>query len=265
MTNYETWVKMFSDAMMFGIETSPRGQRIVELDDYRIVLNPMSPFMDFKHRGLKVNYFKEEMLWKLSGDPFNKSIMVHAKMWEQVQNSDGSFNSNYGQYWFGQQMGLFKAFNELVKDEHSRRAVIPMLNASHIGPNVNDTVCTESIGFRIRAGQLNMSVHMRSSDQIFGLGTDIPTFAFLQRLMLGMIQAVYPWIGLGNLTITAMSSHIYERHYDMVNKIINDPVVVDEPSTMPLCETPEAFRLAACGGKVDPNWGQLSAWLLKRD
>jgi len=259
--NYGVWLNMLNDCMIDGIETSPRGFKIRELEDYKITIDPMYPFMNFKHRNLKIEYFKQEMLWKLTGDPFNRAIMKHAKMWESVQNNDGSFNSNYGQYWFGEQMGLFVAFNELVKDSFSRRAVIPMLRASHIGPQVKDTVCTESVGFRIRNGELNMSVHMRSSDQIFGLGTDIPTFAFLQRLLHGMLKSVYPELKLGHMTIVAMSSHIYERHFDMVNLIRNDNSVA-ECSLMPVPSVAEAFKIAASGGSVDPSWGHLSHWLV---
>lgn len=258
--NYNTWLDMFHDVINNGIETAPRGFKIREVEDFKLVLDPLYPFMNFKHRKLNIEYFKKEMLWKLTGDPFNRSIMAHAKMWESVQNNDGSFNSNYGQYWFGEQMGLFVAFNELVKDEYSRRSIIPMLRASHIGPQVKDTVCTESVGFRIRNGKLNMSVHMRSSDQIFGLGTDIPTFAFLQRLMLGMLRTVYQKLDLGSLTIIAMSSHIYERHFEMVGKILNDPSV-GECSIMPIPETKEAFLIAASGGNIDPEWGKLAFWL----
>lgn len=258
--NYVTWLEMFSNTMLNGIETKPRGQMIRELEDFKLVIDPMHPFMNFKHRKLRIDYFKKEMLWKLTGDPFNSDIMAHAKMWESVRNNDGSFNSNYGQYWFGEQMGLFVAFNELVKDVYSRRAVIPMLSASHIGPQVKDTVCTESVGFRIRDGKLNMSVHMRSSDQIFGLGTDIPTFAFLQRLLLGMLRSVYTELELGNMTIVAMSSHIYGRHFEMVESILQDPAVA-ECSVMPLPTVAEAFKIAASGGNVNTAWGNLAHWL----
>ena len=95
--NYGVWLQMFSEAMLNGIETSPRGQKIRELEDYKFTIDPMYPFMNFKYRSLKIEYFKKEMLWKLTGDPFNKDIMAHAKMWSNVMNTDASFNSNYGQ------------------------------------------------------------------------------------------------------------------------------------------------------------------------
>lgn len=258
--NYNVWLDMFKQTMDFGIELSPRGEKIKELDDFQITVDPIYPFMNFKHRNLKIDYFKKEMLWKLTGDPFNQDIKQHAKMWENVQNNDGSFNSNYGQYWFGEQMGVYTVINELIKDMDSRRAVIPMLRASHIGPQVKDTVCTEAVGFRIRGGRLNMSIHMRSSDQIFGLGTDIPTFAFLYRLVKGALSEIYD-LETGWMCITAMSSHIYERHFNMVGNIITDPSIA-ECSVMPVCGYIEAMKLISCGGRVDSDWGKLSRWLL---
>lgn len=262
INNYDVWYDMLNRTMNEGHISAPRGQRIREIEDLQIRLDPMRPFMNFTHRKLKIDYFKKEMLWKLGADAFDSSIMDHAKMWASVRNTDGSFNSNYGQYWFGKQLGLMKAFNELVRDVNTRRSIIPMLNDSHIGPNVNDTVCTEAVGFRIRDNCLNMSVHMRSSDQIFGLGTDIPTFAFLMRILHGMLLTVFPNLRLGTLTITAMSSHIYERHFKMVDEILRDPQRAACTIMPVITEPSEAFRLAACAGHVNGDWGKLSRWLL---
>ena len=219
--------------------------------------------MTFPSRKYNVDYFKKEMIWKLTGDPFNDTIKQHAKMWESVQNTDGSFNSNYGQYWFGEQLGLHKAFNELIVDKSTRRAVIPMLSTKHIGHGVNDTVCTGHITFHIRnVNELNALVSMRSSDQIFGLGTDIPTFATIHRMLLAMLQTVYPDLVLGKIIITADSSHIYDRHYNMVQTILRQSEDLEEVE-MPLMNPAEAFKLAACKGNVDPFWGEFSTWLLE--
>ena len=145
-------------------------------------------------------------------------------MWKKVINPDETYNSNYGQYWFGEQHGIWNVVTELIRDQWSRKAVIPMLKASHMSPQTIDTVCTECVGFKIRPGLagklvLNMSVHMRSSDVIFGLGTDIPTFAFLYRLVFGLLMPHY-MIYKGQITVTAMSSHIYDRHFEMAINII---------------------------------------------
>lgn len=260
------FIQLLRMTMAHGLVVKPRGSEIREIENLQLTVHPEYPFMNFPSRKYNINYFKQEMIWKLGADPYDESIKQHAKMWESAQNSDGSFNSNYGQYWFGEQLGLHKAFNELVADRHSRRAVIPMLRAKHVGHGVNDTVCTGHITFHIRENKLNASVSMRSSDQIFGLGTDIPTFAVLQRMLTAMLATTYfeadEAVSIGKLTITADSSHIYDRHYAMVNKIL-EIEEIEESVYMPMISTSEAFKLAACKGKVDPSWGEFSKWLME--
>lgn len=244
-----------------GLEVKPRGELIREIGDLQLVVHPDYPFMGFKNRKYPFNYFKEEMKWKLTANPYDDSIKAHARMWESVQNPDGTFNSNYGQYWFGEQKGFWTVVEELIRDVHSRRAVIPMLSKDHMAPQTRDTVCTESIGWRIRNDQLVTSVHMRSSDQIFGLGTDIPTFSFLTKLLLGVLKAQYPGLSLGYMTITAMSSHIYERHFDMVDKILNEPYEDFTSMNLPDCNIVEAMSIISNRGAKDNGGGILGRWL----
>jgi thymidylate synthase len=220
MRNADTMLSLWRTCMLDGEQVGPRGQSTRELTDFSFSIDPKYPFMSFVRRAYDVEYFKKEMLWKLRADKFDDSIKQHAAMWAKVQNHDGSFNSNYGQYWFGEQRGFWHVVEELKRDASSRQAVIPMLNASHMTPETVDKVCTFGLGFRIRRGKLHMSVSMRSSDQIFGLGTDLPTFSFLYRMVHGALISTYPDLVIGDLNVTAISSHIYSRHYDMVHEII---------------------------------------------
>lgn len=248
--NARVWLNMFAHTLENGRMIKPRGEAILEIEDLQITIDPSTPFMNFNARKYDVNYFKKEMIWKLSADPYNSSIMDHAKIWKDVQNPNGTFNSNYGQYWFGEQMGFFGVISELLRDIDSRRAVIPMLSKDHLSPDTKDQVCTECIGFRIRDNSLNMSVHMRSSDQIFGLGTDIPTFSFLYRLVYSVMKGYINDLQIGTLTITAMSSHIYSRHFDMVMEIITEGLDKFTYLEMPWPSTPlEAIYIAGSRGK----------------
>ena len=56
---------------------------------------------------------------------------------------------------------------------------------------------------------------MRSSDLIFGIAYDIPAFTMFQELIANELN-----VGLGTYTHTSNSLHIYERHFDMAEKII---------------------------------------------
>jgi thymidylate synthase len=249
LNNVAALTKLLAETLYGGLETSPRGFKIREKFDTQIEIHPSYPFQGWKARNYDVDYFRAEMRWKLGANRFDDSIMQHAKMWKDVQNPDGSFNSNYGQFWFGSQMGFFVALQELARDRDTRRACIPMLNASHLGPEVKDTVCTESVTFHIRDFKLRMSVHMRSSDQIFGLGTDIPTFSVLMMLMHACLQEYYPGLELGTITLTAASSHIYERHFKMVKEIIDAPYDTYKHIRLPRCTGPsEAMSIIASRG-----------------
>jgi thymidylate synthase len=225
MDTREAYLKMFKDTMENGRLIKPRGSLIRELEDYQITVDPLSPFCGFAARQYNYDYFWKELRWKLTGNKYDESIKQHAKMWESVQNPDGTFNSNYGQYWFGEQQGVMQVIFELLRDPDSRRAVIPTLSKDHMTAATIDTVCTNCIGFRVRDNELNCTAHMRSSDQIFGLGTDLPTFAFVQLLIHGVLKSDARFCGLqvGTLTVHAMSSHIYERHFSMVQKILEEP------------------------------------------
>jgi Thymidylate synthase len=256
--NLQEFVSLFSKTILDGDEVHPRGQMIREVRDAQIVLHPSYPFQTFENRKYDVEYFKKEMRWKLGASKMDDSIKSAAKMWESVQNPDGSFNSNYGQYWFGQQMGLMKAVFELIRDKDSRRACIPMLRDDHLSPETKDTVCTECVTFHIRHNVLHMSVHMRSSDQIFGLGTDVPTFSVLLYLALGMLRDSYPGLKAGRITLTAASSHIYQRHFEVVRKILGEYF---NPETA--VQLPEPYSVAECLaiigdrgviGRHDTNW-----------
>ena len=250
--NFEAMQSLFRGTYLTGLHSSPRGFAIKESFDTQITISPVFPFQAFKNRKYDVEYFKKEMLWKLTADRMNDSIKQHAKMWSEVQNADGSFNSNYGYFWFGPQSGLLTAVLALIQDSDSRRAAIPMLQPAHLDAGVRDAVCTESVTFHIRGGTLRMSVHMRSSDQVFGLGTDLPTFSVLYMLALGLLRDVYPWLRTGLITLTAASSHIYERHFTMVRRIVAEEDFQDFGSVElpePSCSA-EVWAIIGARGKV---------------
>ena len=259
---WANYLSLYKQIMHFGQTVYPRGLECKEIEDLQLRIDPDHPFMTFKHRKYSVDYFKAEMLWKLGANKYDTSIQDHAKMWAEVINPDNTYNSQYGQYFFGEQMGIWKVIMELMRDRDSRKAIIPMLNDSHLSPQTIDTVCTESVSFRMRNDGLNCSVHMRSSDAIYGLATDIPTFSFLYRLVQGLIDE---YLYRGFIVFTLTSSHIYRRHYKMVNKIIEDPEYNDV--SMPYCTRQEAMMIIASRGNKEilKNAGALGVWLCEKD
>lgn len=210
---------IISDVNENGIESSPRGMLIKEINNFSYVLDPYQRFMNYKSRKLNVDYIKYEFLWYLRGMPGDTSICDHAKMWRGLVNEDGTINSNYGQYIFGDQMQFLRVSNELLRDKDSRRASIIILKHDHLESDTKDVPCTYSINFRIRQGRLDMTVHMRSQDAIFGMGNDAPAFSFVHEMMYHHLKEYYKDLVYGKYFHFADSFHIYERHFEMMKFI----------------------------------------------
>ena len=197
-TSREEWGfrQIFKDLKASGKKFSPRGLEVIEIENYTYELPPYARFCNFAARKLNLDYIKREFLWYLKGDKFDLSILKYAKMWEGLVNADGSINSNYGQYIFhrgSDERSLFTyVLEELARDKDSRRASAVILRREHLLSETRDYPCTYSLNFRIRDDKLNMSVHMRSQDAVFGMGNDAPCFSFIHELVCQSLKWKYP-------------------------------------------------------------------------
>ncbi len=214
-----TFKQIYTDVLS-GKIAYPRNQKILELENYQYSLEPYHRFANFPpSRKLNIDYVKKEFLWYLKGNKYDTSITEHASLWKSIMNEDGSFNSNYGQYFFGEQNQFDVVINILKNDKDSRRASILLLTKDHVSSETNDVPCTYALNFRIRDDKLNMSVHMRSQDAIYGMGNDAPAFSFLHEMMFNALKEFYPNIQYGIYTHTTDSLHVYEKHFKMLNDI----------------------------------------------
>jgi len=236
--------KIFIDLKTKGARCSPRGQPVIELEDYSYTLPARVRYCNFESRKLNEDYIKREFLWYLRGNKMDREILDHAKMWSSLVNSDGSINSNYGQYIFakkqGQKISQFdNVIKTLVEDKDSRRASISILNRDHLVSSTKDVPCTYSMNFRIRDNKLNMSVHMRSQDAVFGMGNDAPCFSFVHEMIYVAVRdTAYPELEMGTYHHTADSFHIYERHFELLEKLVNgdEYISIETPHIKSLSE-----------------------------
>lgn len=211
----KTVYDILSDIDELGRCSKPRGQLIRELDYFSCIID--GPWSWYNARRYNMDYFKAEFQWYLEGNPFDDRILKHAKMWEKIRQPGGEIFSNYGQYWFHNQKGFFWSLRALREDPDTRQAYIAMNNFHHAFDGNKDFVCTKGIQFRIIEGRVFMHVSMRSSDAIFGLGTDLPCFWFLWYMMADALR-----LPTGEFVFSADSVHFYERHFEMVAQILHD-------------------------------------------
>jgi thymidylate synthase len=63
---------------------------------------------------------------------------------------------------------------------------------------------------------------MRSNDIILGFTNDVFQFTMLQEGLMVQLRETYPELELGAYYHNAGSMHIYDRHFEMANKIVAD-------------------------------------------
>ena len=257
--SYEAFYQIFFDIKSKGKLVSPRGQKVLEIENYNYVLPPYVRFCSFEARKLKLDYIKKEFLWYLKGDRFDLSITEQASMWKTLINKDGGINSNYGQYIFFPVKGpnqFQKIVDLLSADKDSRRASIVILNKDHVLSDTNDLPCTYAMNFRIRDDRLNMSVRMRSQDMVFGMGNDAPTFSFTHEMVYVLLKEVYPELQLGDYYHSVDSAHVYERHFDMMEQMLNATTV--EEINCPQMSYADGIVLRTLHNKIEYKKALLS-------
>jgi len=262
MKSKETFLKIFKDLLDKGNNVSPRGMLVKEIENYNYSLPPYIRFSSFKVRKLSIAYLKKEFLWYLKGDKFDTSITEHASMWKSIINEDGSFNSNYGQYFFGKEKQFETVLKILQEDKDSRRASILLLTKEHVSSNTKDVPCTYALNFRIRNNFLNMTVHMRSQDCVFGMGNDAPIFSFIHEMMFNLLLRAYPELKYGTYHHFVDSFHIYERHFNMLIEITQRQEYIDIECPK-ISGSDEVDFLMALKFDSIPKDYKFTNWLLK--
>jgi thymidylate synthase len=233
----QSFRKIYAD-LAAGQPVAPRGQDVLELENYTYELPAYARFANFEARKLKLDYIKTELRWYLRANPRDLSIQQHAATWRGLENPDSSINSNYGAHLFGMKLNAVSytsraveltdhsqfdsVVEELLRDKNSRRASMAILSRNHVRhlDTIKDLPCTYALNFRIRNNELRMSVHMRSQDAIFGMGNDAPFFSMVQEMVYVSLRDLgYPELKMGSYHHIADSFHVYKRHFNMLNEI----------------------------------------------
>lgn len=208
----------------YHFECSPRGQKIREcLGMTFAISDPRNRLLYIPERKFSVQYVMAEVLWYMLGENKTEWISNYSSMWKNISDDGTTANSAYGARIFKRHPrvagGRFEQWDyvkeELKRDPDSRRAVIHIRTPEDSVDAKLDVPCTLALQFFIRDGRLNLLVNMRSTDLIFGLANDVPAFTFMQEIMAHELGVeLGPYIHVSN------SLHIYERHFEMCEKIL---------------------------------------------
>jgi len=116
----------------------------------------------------------------------------------------------------------------LLSDSDSRRCVLhinePEDQHDAVSEGSKDVPCTLSLQFFIRNNRLDLHVHMRSNDVMWGLTYDLFSFTLFQECMMLELrkEEKFKDLQLGRYYHTAGSLHVYEQHFQQAMDIVNE-------------------------------------------
>jgi len=254
MKSYKNFTEAYVDILKDVYNTpehvsSPRGMKVKEILGYQFkITNPLHRIPYVSGRDFSVHYMIAELIWYLSGSDSTEWISNYSSFWSKITDDGTTANSAYGARIFKPHNRISSnidstwtqwryVIDELKKDPDSRRAVIHIRSPQDSLLANLDVPCTLSLQFFLRNDNVYMVTSMRSSDVILGIAYDIPAFTLFQELLsLQLTKELGRKIGVGDYIHLSASLHVYERHFKMVEKIIdgNKPKNYADKLEMPM-------------------------------
>lgn len=171
-------------------------------------------------------YINAEIKWyETQSNNINDLAEIYGKSpaaWQYSANKNGEINSNYGLLIFSEQYHnqYRNVLRELCIDQNSRRASMiytrPSIWVEYNQHNKNDFICTNSVTYYIRDGELHCVVQMRSNDCIFGYRNDYAWQEYVQSLLVSDLRDRSLHVRQGKIFWQVQNLHVYERHFDLV-------------------------------------------------
>jgi len=234
-TATESWIDTLSTIVSYGAVVKPRGSETKEILSHTMNIDMRYPVVYHPERKLNYKFMSAEAEFITNGDNRVCSLDRYNKNIAQFSDDGRIFNGNYGEPFNSQ---LEFVVRTLLDDRDSRQAVLTIFQANPV--KSKDIRCTLSMQFLIRNGKIYTIVNMRSHDIIWGYAYDVFNFTIMTLRVLNRLQdelrakEIYELIDLGSLSIHAGSRHLYDRHYDLADKILRDDFREESPIETPV-------------------------------
>jgi hypothetical protein len=156
-----------------------------------------------------------ESFWLLAGRNDTEFLDKYVRTFGERYSDQGILMGSYGKRWrshFG--FDQIKAVTEkLREDPGTRQAVIQMWEPNDLTITANDRPCNMSVVFRIRKGNLDITIMNRSNDIVNGMMGYNPTqFNMLQRVV-----ANHLGIPVGKYWVCSNDAHVYVSDLEKLN------------------------------------------------
>jgi len=174
---------------------------------------------------LSQDYIRREIAWYKSTSRYVYDIPgVTPKIWEQVADRNGFIHSNYGWcVWSADNDNQFYHCQEaLIADKDTRRATMiytrPSMQVDYKEDGMSDFMCTYATQYMIRDNKLHAFVMMRSNDAVFGYKNDYAWQKYVRDDLHQSLLPTYPLLEIGDIHWNAVSLHVYERHFNLIDQ-----------------------------------------------
>jgi thymidylate synthase len=159
-----------------------------------------------------------ELLWFLRGDTNIAYLKEHGiSIWDEWADEHGELGPVYGSQWRawetadGQTIDqISQVIDQIKKNPDSRRLIVSSWNVAEI-PNMKLPPCHLMFQFGVCEGKLSCFMTMRSVDCFLGMPFNIASYALLTMMIAQVCD-----LGLGELVISTVDTHIYLNHIEQV-------------------------------------------------
>ena len=172
-----------------------------------------------KERDLNPFFAFAEFSWIIEGSNKLDSLEYFISIYNQFSDDGHTLNGAYGfrlkEHFKIDQ--IQQAINILKDDDITRRVVLTMYSPEDLLSDSKDIPCNTTIYLKIRNAKLDITILNRSNDLFLGVPYNVFVFYLLQVYISKEVNCK-----VGTQTHYTDSLHLYEKHFDKVEKIIRN-------------------------------------------
>ena len=191
------------------------------------VVNRYDLSEEFPIMTLRRTFYKsciDELLW-IWQKKSNRIADLNSHIWDSWAGPDGTIGKAYGyqlgvkhQYPEGEFDQVDRVLYDLTHNPASRRIMTNIYNFADLH-EMGLYPCAYSMTFNVTGNKLNAILNQRSQDMLAANNWNIVQYAVLVHMF-----AQVTGFEVGELVHVIADCHIYDRHVDIVRKMLDNPI-----------------------------------------
>lgn len=202
---HAVWLELLAGTLSDGRCVRPRGMQVRERVAVTASFDGNRALLVHPARGLNYRFAAAEAVWIAAGLEDLAPLVRYNKEMARFSDDGVTLGGAYGP-----RLALWLPYvlDSLRRDGDSRQAMAVVWQPHRDARPSKDKPCTVDAQFLVRDGALHSVWHMRSNDLWLGLPYDAYSFSRFAACVAGELG-----VPLGNVSVVAGSSHLYEEHW----------------------------------------------------